>query len=228
MNYQTTIHTTPPWNPTLYDHETHLKELVAQIHPHWYNLNDDGILWLNPQDTHHQHQTVGTPWQIALILQKLGWYLRLDIIWNNTEHEPPHPDNICAPAHQYIFMLTKQPHYTYYPQNVEEDAKTRPGATWKQRKAAGATAGNVIIGHETRNGTQRVVHGKGVTSNLTRQDQKRNRRSVWNHPTQNTQLPQHIIELCILASTKQGDKVHNPNNNPLITQTTKQHGRTPC
>lgn len=159
---------------------------------------------------------VGIPWRVAFALQADGWYLRQDIIWHKPNPMPESVTDRCTKAHEYLFMLTKSGHYYFDASVIAEEAKTSPGATWAERNAAGATAGNVIVGHETRNGTQRVVHGKGVTSNLTRQDGMRNRRSVWTIPTKPFKgahfavMPEELVEPCVLASTKRGDLVLDP------------------
>lgn len=150
---------------------------------------------------------VGIPWRLAFALQADGWYLRQDIIWAKPNPMPESVQDRCTKSHEYIFLLTKQPKYFFDNHAIEEDAKTKSGATWEERKAAGATAGNMVVGHETRNGTQRVVHGVGVTSNLTRQDGKRNKRSVWSVPVRPFKdahfatFPTTLIEPCILAGT---------------------------
>ena len=162
---------------------------------------DDGDL--KPKDL------VGIPWRVALALQADGWYLRQDIIWHKPNPMPESVMDRCTKAHEYIFLLTKKSHYFFDSVAIQEDAKTTPGATWKQRKEAGATAGNVIVDDGVRNGTQRVVHGKGVTSNLTRQDGKRNKRSVWTVTTKPFKgahfatFPQDLIEPCILSGTSE-------------------------
>lgn len=152
---------------------------------------------------------VGIPWMLAFALRADGWYLRQDIIWHKPNPMPESVRDRCTKAHEYIFLLSKSPQYYFDNQAIQEDAKTKPGATWKERKAAGATAGNVIVGDGIRNGTQRVVHGKGVTSNLTRQDGKRNKRSVWTIPVRPFKgahfatFPTTLIEPCILAGTSE-------------------------
>ena len=159
---------------------------------------------------------VGIPWMLAFALRADGWYLRQDIIWHKPNPMPESVHDRCTKSHEYIFLLTKQPKYYYDDQAIQEDAKTKAGATWQERKAAGATAGNVIVGDGTRNGTQRVVHGKGVTSNLTRQDGKRNRRSVWTISTKPFRgahfatFPPTLIEPCILAGCPEGGTVLDP------------------
>lgn len=195
-------------------------------------LRDDGTLWINLGDSYMGDDLVGIPWRVAFALQADGWYLRQDIIWNKPNPMPESVRDRCTKSHEYIFLLTKQPKYYYDDQAIQEDAKTKAGATWQERKAAGATAGNVIVGDGTRNGTQRVVHGKGVTSNLTRQDGKRNRRSVWTVTTTPFKgahfvtLPTALIEPCILAGCPEGGTVLDPffgvGTTGLVA---KQHGR---
>ena len=152
---------------------------------------------------------VGIPWRLAFALQADGWYLRQDIIWAKPNPMPESVLDRCTKSHEYIFLLTKSPKYFFDSRAIQEDAKTKPGATWQERKEAGATAGNVIVGDGTRNGTQRVVHGKGVTSNLTRQDGTRNRRSVWTinvKPFKEAHFatfPPELIEPCILSGTSE-------------------------
>lgn len=160
----------------------HTLEMLRQVRS---MINDDGVMWLKLSDERTDEQLSGIPWRTVLALQADGWILRQDIIIDD----------------DYLFMLTRSPRYRFNSSVIAEPARTAPGATWPERKAAGATAGNMIIGDGVRNGTQRVVHGKGVTSNLTRQDGLRNKRSVWNMKKED------MIELCILATTSPGDTV---------------------
>jgi len=145
------------------------------------------------------------PARVALALQADGWWLRSDIIWAKPNPMPESIRDRPTSAHEHILLLTKAPRYWYDAEAIQEATKTGPGATWEERKAGGATAGNMIIGHEKRNGTQRVVHGEGVTSNLTRQDGMRNARNVWTIATQPTPeahfatFPRELVRLCLAA-----------------------------
>jgi DNA modification methylase len=175
---------------------------------------------------------VGIPWMLAFALRADGWYLRQDIIWHKPNPMPESVTDRCTKSHEYIFLLSKSPKYYFDNKAIQEDAKTAPGATWQERKAAGATAGNMIVGDGVRNGTQRVVHGKGVTSNLTRQDGKRNKRSVWTVTTRPFKgahfatFPPALIEPCILAGSPRGGVVLDPffgaGTTGLVAQ---RHGR---
>lgn len=175
---------------------------------------------------------IGIPWMLAFALRADGWYLRQDIIWNKPNGMPEAVKDRCTKSHEYIFLLTKSPKYFYDAKAIEEDAKTKPGVTWSERKSAGATAGNVIVGNEKRNGTQRVVHGKGISSNLTRQDGKKNKRSVWTVTTKPFKgahfatFPTDLIEPCILAGSRPGDTVLDPFNGAGTTGVVSlKHGR---
>ena len=101
----------------------------------------------------------GIPWRVAFALQADGWYLRSDIIWHKPNPMPESVTDRPTKSHEYIFLLTKEPRYYYDADAISEPATTDAGALWSERKAAGATAGNVIVGDPKRNGTQRVVHG---------------------------------------------------------------------
>jgi DNA modification methylase len=169
-----------------------------------------GVEGLKPKDL------VGIPWRVAFALQEAGWWLRQDIIWHKPNPMPESVTDRCTKAHEYLFMLTKSPKYFFDSSTIDEEAKTAPGATWKERKAAGATAGNVIVGDGRRNGTQRVVHGEGVTSNLTRQDGRRNKRSVWTINTKPFKgahfavMPEALCEPPILATSRENDLILDP------------------
>ena len=174
----------------------------------------------------------GIPWRVAFALQADGWYLRQDIIWAKPNPMPESVTDRCTKTHEYVFMLTKSAKYYFDNKAIAEPAKTVPGATWSQRKAAGATAGNMIVGDGIRNGTQRVVHGKGVTSNLTRQDGMRNKRSVWNIATKPFRgahfavMPEALVEPCVLASSRPNDLVLDPfTGSGTVAVVALKHGR---
>lgn len=65
---------------------------------------------------------VGVPWLVAFELQRRGWYLRTDIIWEKPNAMPESVRDRPTRSHEYIFLLTKSKKYKYYPQY--EDAVT--------------------------------------------------------------------------------------------------------
>ena len=134
---------------------------------------------------------------MAFALQADGWYLRSDIIW----HKPaPMPESVTdrpTKAHEYLFLLTKQPRYYYDAEAIKESAidgnnrGTYLGGTKRLREA------NVISG-----GLVPSDRGMGRKKAVSR-----NRRDVWTIPTQPYKgahfatFPEKLVEPCILAGT---------------------------
>lgn len=213
--------------------EQYILEMVSVFSEVHRVLSSDGVLWLNLGDSYGPNkQLIGIPWRVALALQTDGWVLRQDIIWAKPNPMPESVSDRCTKSHEYLFMFTKSTKYYFDNKAIAEPAKTVPGATWSQRKAAGATAGNMIVGDGIRNGTQRVVHGKGVTSNLTRQDGMRNKRSVWNISSKPFRgahfavMPEALVEPCVLASSRPDDLILDPfTGSGTVAVVALKHGR---
>ena len=64
---------------------------------------------------------VGIPWRVALALQSDGWYLRQDIIWHKPNPMPESVKDRCTKAHEYIFLLSKNPKYYFDNESIKED-----------------------------------------------------------------------------------------------------------
>jgi len=169
----------------------------------WERLSVDGVVWLAVDDVVGDDGVLGLPWRVGFGLQKWGWWLRQDVVLVSEGVV----DGEVVRLHRYLFLLSKGRGYFFNSLAISERAKTKPGATWLERKAAGATAGNVIVDDGRRNGTQRVVHGKGVSSNLTRQDGLRNRRSVWFLGGGGVGLSADAVDLCVKSGSRVGDVV---------------------
>ena len=57
---------------------------------------------------------VGLPWLLAFALRdKVGFYLRSDIIWYKPNCMPESVKDRPVKAHEYIFLFSKSPHYFY-------------------------------------------------------------------------------------------------------------------
>jgi DNA modification methylase len=159
---------------------------------------------------------IGIPWRVAFALQADGWYLRQDIIWHKPNPMPESVRDRCTKAHEYIFLLSKSPRYYFDNEAIKEPAKTAAGVSWTKRKAAGATRGNVAFNGNVGAGTQRGVHGGGMSHNLGAADGMRNRRSVWSVATRPFKgahfatFPPDLIQPCILAGAPEGGTVLDP------------------
>ena len=122
----------------------HLAKVFTQVRR---VLRDDGTLWLNIGDSYTSggrtwrasdkknpvramnvrpptpeglkpKDLVGVPWLLAFALQKEGWYLRADIIWNKPNCQPESVKDRPTRSHEYIFLFSKNEHYRYAPAAV--------------------------------------------------------------------------------------------------------------
>ena len=184
-------------------------------------LKDDGTLWLNLGDSYSSggrttttNQSVrgdkdygvtrpppvegikpkdlfGIPWRVAFALQADGWYLRQDIIWHKPNPMPESVQDRCTKSHEYIFLLSKSPHYYFDNVAIKEETTTfdnsnRDRDTTKLNNTPGRTK---------------------MAGLKTNQYETRNKRSVWTVPTKPYKeahfavFPTDLIEPCVLAGS---------------------------
>lgn len=170
--------------------EEYIASLVRVFRGVWHTLRDDGTLWLNLGDTYAaDKQLLGLPWRVALALQADGWCLRQDLIWAKPSPMPESVGDRCTKAHEYLFLLSKRPHYYFDAVAIEEPA------------AAGHRGSNFHTG-KTAGHQRRVTDVPRDTDSKTR-----NRRSVWTIATKPypgahfATFPPELVEPCILAGT---------------------------
>jgi DNA modification methylase len=157
-------------------------------------------------------ELVGIPWMVAFALRSAGWILRQDIIWAKTNPMPASVRDRCTTAHEYMFLLVKQPRYFW-----DQSAMKEP-ATYAGKKRGGST--------------------KRYQQNSAGMDCKvyntRNRRSVWSVGVHQAfkceehfaMFPPALIEPCILAGTPAGGTVLDPFGGAGTTAfVANQHGR---
>lgn len=146
---------------------------------------------------------VGIPWRVALALQADGWYLRQDIIWHKPNPMPESVRDRCTKAHEYLFLLTKQPKYYFNHEAMKEPAK------WHgkdKRSSNGRFEYNGKFTGEAGTGQKAFVQ-----INATR-----NRRSVWSITTKPFRgahfavMPEALVEPCILAGCPENGLVLDP------------------
>jgi DNA modification methylase len=191
-----------------------LVDLFALLRP---ALRDDGTVWLNLGDSFagngagtnglKSKDLVGMPWRVAFALQADGWYLRSDIIWHKPNPMPESVTDRPTKAHEYVFLLSKQPHYYYDAEAIKE-----PAICGDPRKpyAPGQVDGRGN-GHDRGGGTVRAsvarggFHGKTGKEAFLAIEDWRNKRDVWTVATRPFSqahfavFPPELIEPCILA-----------------------------
>jgi DNA modification methylase len=143
---------------------------------------------------------LGMPWRLAFALQDFGWYLRQDIIWHKPNPMPESVKDRCTKSHEYIFLLSKKPHYYFDHKAIQEEANT----TDETNRDRDSTRLNNTPGRTRMAGLK------------TNHYEMKNKRDVW---TVNTKpysgshfavFPTELIEPCILAGSRVGDIVLDP------------------
>lgn len=237
---------------TIQEYVTKLVALFAEVKR---VLRNDGTLWLNLGDSYSGSEQfvkskrnakrwgggnnpcgnglkpkdlAGIPWRVAFALQADGWYLRSDIIWAKKNCMPESVTDRPTRSHEYIFLLSKSPHYYYDYESIKEPCiYDLDGAGTAARKARARTD---LKSHPTderggiRNDKQRGHSRRHAGFNerwnaMARVEQctgMRNKRDVWTVSTAQYRhahfatFPQALIRPCILAGSKHGDAVIDP------------------
>lgn len=154
----------------------------------------------NKLDGYKEKDLMGMPWRLAFALQDFGWYLRQDIIWSKPNPMPESVKDRCTKSHEYIFLLSKKPHYFFDSDAIKEKAHTTDES-------------NRDRDNSRLNNTPGRTRMAGLKTNHY---EMKNKRSVW---TINTKpysgahfavYPQELVEPMILAGSCVGDTVLDP------------------
>jgi DNA modification methylase len=164
----------------------------------------------NKQDGLKEKDLIGIPWRIAFALQEFGWYLRQDIIWHKPNPMPESVRDRCTKAHEYIFLLTKNPQYYFNNEAIKEPSVDPESYKGRKKRSAMTEQSENIMGDfgATRSGFKNISAGKTY--------EKRNKRDVWSitvKPYKGAHFatfPKELVEICILAGSKEGDIVFDP------------------
>ncbi len=100
---------------------------------------------------------LGIPWRLAFALQADGWYLRQDVIWHKPNPMPESVTDRCTKAHEYVFLLTKQPRYFFDAEAISEPLSQGSHARLAQDTAD--QAGSERVPGETNGPMKAVVKG---------------------------------------------------------------------
>ena len=73
---------------------------------------------------------VGIPWRLAFALQRSGWYLRSDIVWEKPNCMPESVKDRPTRSHEYIFLFTKSLRYFYAMGNIAEPTGRNRRTVW--------------------------------------------------------------------------------------------------
>lgn len=152
----------------------------------------------------------GVPWRVAFALQKDGWVLRSDVIWEKPNTIPDPAQDRPSRNHEYIFLLTKRPRYYFDAGAIREDSAPA-------QQAHNERYAKVYDAHSERSvpaGQPGNVNNDGIHSRPG--EGGRPKRTVWRVSTvpfakgHTATFPPKLIEPCILAGSRVGDTVLDP------------------
>lgn len=93
-------------------------------------LKPTGTLWLNLGDKFHNKCLMGMPWRVALAMEKEGWILRSDIIWDQMKGTQSCKDRF-RDIYEHVFQFVKSAKYHFDGDSIrivpEKDAYEKAG-----------------------------------------------------------------------------------------------------
>ena len=144
--------------PILNDYIATLTDTFREVRR---TLKPDGVLWLNIGNTYSSggrtwrdddaknkgramsyrpptpeglkpKDLVGVAWMLAIAMQRDGWYLRNDIIWNKPNCQPESVRDRLTVSHEYLFLFSKSERYHFDQEAIREP--TTNGGGLKNRR----------------------------------------------------------------------------------------------
>jgi DNA modification methylase len=164
--------------------------------------NDRNLAYLH-NDGYKTKDLIGIPWLLAFALRKDGWYLRQDIIWHKPNPMPESVKDRCTKSHEYVFLLSKQPHYYFDNEAIKEECVSE-------------TKNESIRFGGNKYGDNDDKKFSIYSGNEWSPTDKRNKRDVWSIPPANVKeahfatMPEKLAEICILAGSRKGGIVLDP------------------
>ena len=230
----------------------------------WVNIGDsycgtgDKGDWVDPKDNNRNGQSksinrkidglkrkdlIGIPWSFAFAMRdRVGFYLRQDIIWEKQNAMPESVTDRCVKSHEYIFLLTKSEKYYFDYKAIQEPAKTfenKPVEEITSIRFGGNKYGDNVDNHfQTYSGKEwkpqmKNLHRDGQTIQGMHKNRAeggkdemyavRNKRDVWSVNTQPSSVehiamyPEKLIMPCILAGCPEGGIVYDPFGGSMTT-----------
>jgi len=149
---------------------------------------------------------LGQPWRLAFALQDDGWILRSDIIWAKPNPMPESVTDRPTKAHEYLFLMSKKPHYYYDADAIREPHKESIKQQIKRIKYAKKQQSERL--RQSDNQTDALEKWS-----INKEDRDMinpfgaNKRSVWIIPTEAyskahfATFPKALVKPCILAGS---------------------------
>jgi DNA modification methylase len=178
---------------------------------------------------------IGIPWMLAFALRADGWYLRQDIIWAKRNSMPESVKDRCTKSHEYIFLMSKKPHYYFNYEAIQEEATGYDGRKDTLLKGSQKYADESYMPNQSGQTMAARGHERWHFKNLQDKGQPthtmherrangeedilypvRNKRDVWFVSTKPVKdahyatFPEDLIKPCILAGSREEGVVLDP------------------
>jgi len=236
-------------------------ERITQVFSEVFRvLKPTGTLWLNIGDTYNgtklgntnakfkqvnskdfnkkqwcgakNKDLLGIPWMVAFALRdKVGFYLRNDIIWEKPNCMPESVTDRCTRAHEYIFLMSKSQKYYFDYESISEPCSDQKRTNFqsgsrsngKNKDRNDNDLGERIKTWQPRTKTCNMTVNHRIPMHINRElgipDKEytvRNKRTVWHvnscpDPCAHFAVyPEKLIEPCILAGCPKDGVVLDP------------------
>ena len=167
-------------------------------------FNDNNISKTNWKNSDYKPKDlIPIPWIVALELQRDGWYLRKDIIWEKGNAMCENVGDRCTSSHEYLLHFSKSRYYYFDNEAIKEPSvSNHPSGNGFKRSAR--------VSYQNKDGSSRGNDNQWIPT------EKRNKRSVWHVNTRPYKaahfatFPPELIEPCILAGCTENGTVLDP------------------
>lgn len=113
--------------------DEYVEKLVAVFEALKPALRDDGLLFVNLGQSYQNKQLVPVAWLFGIAMQRVGWWLRSDVIWAKGNPLPSSVTDRPSTSHEYILMFSKRPRYYFDAEAVREDNSPTSKTGWTYR-----------------------------------------------------------------------------------------------
>lgn len=96
-------------------HDIYIQRLLNVFSEVKRVIKPAGSFWLNIGDSYEGKRLLGIPWRLAIkMIDKQGWILRNDVIWNKIKGAPDNTADRLRNIHEHVFHFVKTPRGYYY------------------------------------------------------------------------------------------------------------------
>lgn len=180
-------------------------------------LKPEGTIWVNIGDTYaskvqglKNKDLIGIPWMMAFALRdRVGLYLRQDIIWAKPNPMPESVKDRCTKSHEYIFLFSKSEKYFFDHEAIMEESIYKPEETHHKETPQGIFGGKWSNPELSDRAKERQGSFKAIR-------EMKHKRDVWNvssKPYSEAHFavyPPDLIVPCIRAGCPEGGTVLDP------------------